>query len=251
MADLSFAPQHNMIAYLEKTNNNVEFHQIVDFLTLSSIHHSLTVSPTIYASNIEQFWNTATSQTINDEKQIHATVDGKTIATLNKPTPQEEGSSNGPERQETMRAAMAQIRSEGAVIQSIDPPLSTSCTVRSGEDRMEHDIKLTDPILQTPHDSPLSGGHTLRSDEGSMKLKELTDLCTTLLQKVLDLENVKTAQAKKIVSLKKRVTKMKQKQSSRISGFHPFRVGTYKRHSLGRRKVSKQGRKNLKSQQMF
>nr|GFC50676.1 xylulose kinase-1 [Tanacetum cinerariifolium] len=79
MADLAFAPQHNMIAYLEKTKSNAEFHQIVDFLISSSIHHSLTVSPTIYSSNIEQFWNYATSQTINNEKQIHATVDGKKI----------------------------------------------------------------------------------------------------------------------------------------------------------------------------
>nr|GEY53097.1 putative ribonuclease H-like domain-containing protein [Tanacetum cinerariifolium] len=63
----------------EKTKSNAEFHQIVDFLTSSSIHHSLTLSPTIYASNIEQFWNSSTSQTINDEKQIHAILDGKTI----------------------------------------------------------------------------------------------------------------------------------------------------------------------------
>nr|GEV66137.1 putative ribonuclease H-like domain-containing protein [Tanacetum cinerariifolium] len=59
-----------------------------------------------------------------------------------------------------------------------------------GEDRMEHAIKLTDPVPQAPHDSPLSGGHTPGSDEGSMTLKELTDLCTTLSQKVLDLEKV-------------------------------------------------------------
>nr|GEY32683.1 hypothetical protein [Tanacetum cinerariifolium] len=52
MADLAFAPQHNMIAYLEKTESNAEFYQIVDFLTLSSIHHSLT---------------------------IHAIIDGKTV----------------------------------------------------------------------------------------------------------------------------------------------------------------------------
>nr|GEU87910.1 hypothetical protein [Tanacetum cinerariifolium] len=207
MADLAFAPQHNMTAYLEKTENNAEFHQIVDFLTSSSIHHSLTVSPTIYASNIEQFWNSATSQTINDEKQIYAIVDGKTV--------------------------------------SIDPPLPTGYTVGSREDMMEHNIELTDPVPKTPHNSPLSGGHTPGSDEGSMILKELIDLYTTLLQKVLDLENVKIAQAKEIGCLKKRVTKLEQRQSLRISGFHPLRAGTYKRRSLGRRKVSKHGRKNL------
>nr|GEY48985.1 hypothetical protein [Tanacetum cinerariifolium] len=37
----------------------------------------------------------------------------------------------------------------------------------------------------------------------------------------------------------------------KTEGFHPFRAGTSTRHSLGRRNVSKQGRKNLKSQQKF
>nr|GEY22396.1 hypothetical protein [Tanacetum cinerariifolium] len=172
-------------------------------------------------------------------------------AKLNEPTPQGEGSGSGLGRQEIMRRAMAQIRSEGALMQSIDPPLSTGYTVGSWEDMMEHDIELTDPVPQTPYDSPLSGGNTSRSDEGSMTLKELKDLCTTLLQKVFDLENVKTAQAKEIASLTKRISKLKQRKSSRFSGFHPFRVGASKRTSLGRRKVSKQWRKNLKSQQMF
>nr|GEU30952.1 hypothetical protein [Tanacetum cinerariifolium] len=108
MADLAFAPQHNMIAYLEKTESK-----------------------------------------------------------LNEPTPQGEGSGSGLGRQEIIGGAMDQIRSKGALIQSIDPPLST-------------------------------------------------DLCTTLLQKVFDLENVKTAQAKKIASLKKKVTKLEQRQSSRF-----------------------------------
>ncbi|GJT95628.1 hypothetical protein Tco_1091146 [Tanacetum coccineum] len=79
MADLKFVDQHNMVACLERTKENAEFHRIVDFLTTSSIHYALTVSPTIYASHIEQFWNTANSQTLNDVKQIHATFDGKTV----------------------------------------------------------------------------------------------------------------------------------------------------------------------------
>nr|GEX11587.1 uncharacterized mitochondrial protein AtMg00810-like [Tanacetum cinerariifolium] len=120
--------------------------------------------------------------------------------------------------------------------QFIDPPLSTHYTVGSEENRMEHNIELTDPVPQIPYKSPLSGGHKPGSDEGSMKLKELIDFCTTLLQKIHDLENVKTAQAKEIASVKKRVTKLEQRQSLRILGFHPFRVGTSKRHSFGRRK---------------
>ncbi|GKE85006.1 hypothetical protein Tco_1558748 [Tanacetum coccineum] len=74
-----FVDQHNMVACLERTEENAEFNQIVDFLTTSSIHYALTLSPTIYASYIEQFWNTVNSQTVNDVKQIHATFDGKTV----------------------------------------------------------------------------------------------------------------------------------------------------------------------------
>nr|GEV71357.1 putative ribonuclease H-like domain-containing protein [Tanacetum cinerariifolium] len=55
--------------------------------------------------------------------------------------------------------------------------------VGSEEDWTEHDIELKDHVPQTPYDLPFSGGHIPGRDEGSMILKELTDLCTTLLQK--------------------------------------------------------------------
>nr|GEU45605.1 hypothetical protein [Tanacetum cinerariifolium] len=128
MADLAFAPQHNMVSYLEKTEGNAEFHQIVDFLASSSIYHALI---------------------------IHAIADGK-------------GSDSGPGCQETIGGTLAQIRPEGAPIQSSDLPLST---------------------------------------------------CNTVGKKV------KTAQAKEIDSLKKRVTKLEQRQGLRILGFHPFKDG--------------------------
>ncbi|GKF92338.1 hypothetical protein Tco_0279057 [Tanacetum coccineum] len=43
MAILDSRPKHNMVAYLEKYEGNVEFHEIIDFLKRSSIHHALTV----------------------------------------------------------------------------------------------------------------------------------------------------------------------------------------------------------------
>ncbi|GJS36184.1 hypothetical protein Tco_0534566 [Tanacetum coccineum] len=42
MADLAFVQQHNMVAYLEKNDGNADFHQILDFLTSSSINFALT-----------------------------------------------------------------------------------------------------------------------------------------------------------------------------------------------------------------
>ncbi|GJU10938.1 hypothetical protein Tco_1133334 [Tanacetum coccineum] len=45
MAVLKSCPKHNMVAYLEKTNGNAEFHEIIDFLMRSSIHNALTSDP--------------------------------------------------------------------------------------------------------------------------------------------------------------------------------------------------------------
>ncbi|GJT51823.1 putative ribonuclease H-like domain-containing protein [Tanacetum coccineum] len=44
MAVLDSCPKHKMVAYLEKSEGNVEFHEIIDFLKRSSIHHALTIS---------------------------------------------------------------------------------------------------------------------------------------------------------------------------------------------------------------
>ncbi|GJV07571.1 hypothetical protein Tco_1345227 [Tanacetum coccineum] len=79
MADLTFADSHNMVAYLEKLEDNADFAEIVDFLNASPIRYALTVSPTVYVSYIEQFWSTAKIKTVNNETQIRAKVDGKTI----------------------------------------------------------------------------------------------------------------------------------------------------------------------------
>ncbi|GKF84254.1 hypothetical protein Tco_0249152, partial [Tanacetum coccineum] len=42
MVVLDSCPKYNMVAYLEKSEGNAEFHKIIDFLKRSSIHHALT-----------------------------------------------------------------------------------------------------------------------------------------------------------------------------------------------------------------
>ncbi|GKA41884.1 hypothetical protein Tco_0734544 [Tanacetum coccineum] len=44
MTVLESCAKHNMVAYLEKTDRNTSFHEIIDFLTRSSIHYALTAS---------------------------------------------------------------------------------------------------------------------------------------------------------------------------------------------------------------
>ncbi|GJV23049.1 hypothetical protein Tco_1375744, partial [Tanacetum coccineum] len=41
---------------------NAEFHEIIDFLKRSSIHHALTVSPVVSTTFVEQFWTSAKSK---------------------------------------------------------------------------------------------------------------------------------------------------------------------------------------------
>nr|GEY23387.1 ribonuclease H-like domain-containing protein [Tanacetum cinerariifolium] len=135
---------------------NAEFHQIVDFLSTCSMNYALTVSPTIYASYIEQFWNTATSKIVNSVKQILAIVDGKAMVVSESSVRSdlffndedeendefhqivdflstclmnyaltEIGSGDRPRRQETtLGGADAQTRFETASKKSRDPPLS-------------------------------------------------------------------------------------------------------------------------------
>ncbi|GJT87574.1 hypothetical protein Tco_1069291 [Tanacetum coccineum] len=66
-------------------------------------------------------------------------------------------------------------------------------------------------VFKTSNDSLLARGNTPQSDEDRLKLNELMEFCTKLQQRVLDLENTKTAQAQEITSLKLRVKKLEKK----------------------------------------
>ncbi|GKD15987.1 hypothetical protein Tco_1205145 [Tanacetum coccineum] len=66
-----------------------------------------------------------------------------------------------------------------------------------------------------------------------MQLSELMNLCTSLQEKVLDLEKAKTAQAKEIASLKKKVKQLEKRRKLRTPGLKRLR----------KEDASKQGRK--------
>ncbi|GJX01031.1 hypothetical protein Tco_0184944 [Tanacetum coccineum] len=128
-------------------------------------------------------------------------------------------SDGGPRRQETIRDTIAQTRFENVSKLSNDPLF-----VR---------------------------GNTLQSGEDSLKLHELMEFCTKLQQRVLDLENINTAQAQEITSLKLRVKKLEKKGGSRTHKLKRlYKVGRSARIvssdevSLGDQEdASKQGRK--------
>ncbi|GJV21553.1 hypothetical protein Tco_1370573, partial [Tanacetum coccineum] len=102
------------------------------------------------------------------------------------------------------------------------------------------------------HDLPLLGVNTPRSDEERIKLKELIEMYTKLLDRVLDLKNVKNAQALEIQKLKKRVKKLERRNKSRTP--QPKRR-VYKprvessEESLGKKNASKQRRNSDKTKE--
>nr|GFC06536.1 hypothetical protein [Tanacetum cinerariifolium] len=76
---LTFADTHNMVAYLNKSDANEGFDQVIDFLNASYIKYALTINRHIYMSCIKQFWNTVVIKQSNDVTRLQALVDKKKV----------------------------------------------------------------------------------------------------------------------------------------------------------------------------
>ncbi|GJU77062.1 hypothetical protein Tco_1274132 [Tanacetum coccineum] len=128
-----------MVACLEKTEGNSDFHEIVDFLASSSIHHALTINVTVDSKAV------VVTETSIRSSLLFNDVDG--IACL------------------TIEAIFQNLALMG---------YEDSRESLEGTNRNEGDQ------VQTPHDSPLLGGHTSDKAEGALNLQELSVLCTNL-----------------------------------------------------------------------
>ncbi|GJV75387.1 hypothetical protein Tco_1506971 [Tanacetum coccineum] len=139
---------------------------------------------------------------------------------------------------------------EGHLKHSYDSPLPGVNTSESDEERIEqHD--LTDFIPPTPYDSPLLGGYTPESDESRPNINELMAICIKLSNRILALENSKTAQDLVIQKLRKRVKRLEKALRVKTPGMKLFKIGTSKRKALDKEDASKQGRKSEKTKPMF
>ncbi|GJT38828.1 hypothetical protein Tco_0938693 [Tanacetum coccineum] len=160
MTTLQFAETHNLVAFLTKSAKSEGFEQIVDFLNASSIKYDLTVNPTIYTSCIEPFWSTVKLKMVNREVQLQALVYGKKIVVTE-----------------------ASIRRDLQLEDADGVDCLPNATIFK---------QLT--LMGVPND-PTNIADEAVNEEPSMQLKELMDFCTKLQQRVLDLENIKIAQA--------------------------------------------------------
>ncbi|GJY87999.1 hypothetical protein Tco_0502627 [Tanacetum coccineum] len=204
MAELEFVDQHNMVACLEKTGGNSEFHEIVDFLT-----------------------------SVNDEKQIHATVDSKAVVVT----------------EASIRSSLLLNDADGD-----QPPVTDSSsshnTTQDSRDSLKGTNRSEGDQVQPSHDSNLLGGPTSDRAKGGMALEELFVICTNLSNRVLALKASKDAQAAQILKLKTRIKKLKKKSHPIILHHRAWLMSVSRlsmKRQLGRKEsVSKQGRKNSK-----
>ncbi|GJZ17412.1 hypothetical protein Tco_0553535 [Tanacetum coccineum] len=218
MDALESCPKHNMITYLEKTDRNAEFHEIMYFLTRSSIYYAPTVSPVVSTTFVEQFWMSAKSKTINNVRYITATVADKLV------TISETSIRNQPESQP-----------DSSLKPSPSIPIPDSNPEGSGENLGG----------QSSSERSLSG------NEDGLTLQSIYDLCVSLCKQV-------TIQAKQIKDLKAHIKKLKKKARPMITHHKAWMKSVSMKTRLAGHKsmqkkwmqkesVSKQGRKTTKS----
>nr|GEV99177.1 hypothetical protein [Tanacetum cinerariifolium] len=203
-----------MVAYLAKSNDNTEFHQIVNFLSSCSINYALTqIHAIVNGKAVVILESSMISDLLfdgedgGDSVERAITIDSSLVAAQNNDNinktqttampnvdlPQGMDTCDSPRRQETMGGTPAQTRSERVFEQPNEPPLSEGLTCGSGEGRMEQPFELTDTIPPTPHDSPLIGGYTPGSDEARQEqerynLKKALELQKQLYQRKKDVD---------------------------------------------------------------
>ncbi|GKA06730.1 hypothetical protein Tco_0685954 [Tanacetum coccineum] len=122
-----------MVAYLEKSDENAEFHQIVDFLSICSINYALT-AVVITESSVRN------DLLFYDEDGITCLTNDEIFENLALMGWQSQASRNH-------RGAPAQTRSERVLKQPNEPPLPKGHISGSGEGRMEHTFELIDIVL--------------------------------------------------------------------------------------------------------
>ncbi|GJW88491.1 hypothetical protein Tco_0163831 [Tanacetum coccineum] len=153
-----------MVAFLEKSAVSEGFHQVIDFLNRSHISYALTKKPEVFISFIKQFWNTV--EALQNDGRPTKGYTGVEVelfpAMITIPTP---------ETSPTPLSSPSRITSL---------PSQTSETQPSPA--------AEDPV-PSPNESPLHVVYSHGSDEGRLKLNELTNLVTKLSERIGVLED--------------------------------------------------------------
>nr|GEX17580.1 hypothetical protein [Tanacetum cinerariifolium] len=220
MARLQFCDYHNMVAILEKSEHNIDFHLMVDFIGASP----LRIVPLFDTMLVQQGKGSGTPtephRTPSPEVQLplpttHTSPSLPPVTTTSIPTVTP--TTTTPIRQYTQRARIAQSSSLPTVA---DEPASPKRDVSQGEACptdsgfiADQDRATIDKSSTLPHDSAPRVTFPV-ADEGSMKqtIPELTALCTSLQRQLSELTNKFQAQEVEINRLKERVKMLEDRE---------------------------------------
>ncbi|GKC13907.1 hypothetical protein Tco_1010689 [Tanacetum coccineum] len=237
MSDQKFADTHNLVAFFEKPTESEGFEEIVDFLNANLIKYALTINPTIYCSCIKQFWDIVKAKMVNGEVQLQALVDKKKViiteSTIKRDLQLEDANGvdclpNAVIFEQLTLMGYEKLSQKLTFYKAFFSPQWKFLihTILQYLKHIADEVANEENVPIQSNDPPLSRVNILGSGENRLSLKELMDLCTKLSDRVLNLETTKTAQAKEIASLKKRVKKLERKKKSKTLGMKRlFKIG--------------------------
>ncbi|GJY82329.1 putative ribonuclease H-like domain-containing protein [Tanacetum coccineum] len=158
-----------------------DFHQIIDFLNLSHIKYALTENPTIYTSLIQQFWETASASTSeNEEMEITATIDGRvktiTEASIRRHLKLEDSDGIPTLPNAKIFEQLALMGPKKTAWEQFSSNIATAIICLATNRTFNFSKMIFEGMLKNLDSS----------DEGSLTLNELTVLCTTLSKKKLE-----------------------------------------------------------------
>nr|GEU88547.1 hypothetical protein [Tanacetum cinerariifolium] len=222
MARLEFYDYHNMVAILEKSEHNVYFHPIVNFVEASPLRYALTFKPTVYVSHIRQFWSTAMIETTKKGTKILAIVDGilRTVSESSirgnlKLKDEGEGSGTPIEPYYTPSPEAQQISPTTHSSPTLPPVITASIpTITPSDTPHLRQYTRRARIAQSSALPPIADEPASPLRDGSLQLQihELMDLCTSLQRQQSDLVTKFEAQELEITMLKARVKLLEDRE---------------------------------------
>ncbi|GJV03893.1 hypothetical protein Tco_1337462 [Tanacetum coccineum] len=179
----------------QDSEGSEDFHQIIDFLNISHIKYALTENPTIYTSLVQQFWETSSASTLeNQEMEIIATIDGRvktiTEASIRRHLKPEDSDGIPTLPNAEIFEQLALIGPNKTAWEQFSSNIATViiCLAINRTFNFSKMIFEEEPATM-PYNLSQPRVQSLASDKGSLTLNELMVLCTTLSKKVEDFQN--------------------------------------------------------------
>ncbi|GKB06212.1 hypothetical protein Tco_0834445 [Tanacetum coccineum] len=207
MTKLTFCDYHNMVAILEKTELNTDFHQIVYFLEASHIRQH-TITESSIRRHLKLLDDEEDQTTPQEPLQQETTIPSQSHSNISTPRRSTRG---------TTRISQSKVPSSRAD-ETASPTrddrhgeaFTTATSLDAGHDRENIAKTSAMPHEASPGVTSLGGG------DGSMqqKLQELMDVCTNLQQHLL-MEQQIQSQDLEITQLKNRVKTLEDNEKRR------------------------------------